>query len=112
MDAGRKKGISINRRKRRFIQFESHTRLLALIITLSVGYLGPWDLGAVVVVDQWVGTWSLVVVVQWVGPSWDLGPVVVLVQWVGASRIAAGSRIGELDKEGDVGAELAPSRVE
>ena len=85
MDAGsRKKGISIVRRKRRFIQFESHTRLLALIITLSVGYLGPWDLGAVVVV----------------------------VQWVGASRIAAGSRIGELDKEGDVGAELAPSRVE
>ena len=96
MDAGRKKGISIIRRKRRFIQFESHTRLLALIITLSVGYLGPWDLGAVVVVDQWVGPWSLV----------------VLVQWVGASKIAAGSRIGELDKEGDVGAELAPSRVE
>ena len=28
-------------RKRWFIQFESHTRLLALIITLSVGYLGP-----------------------------------------------------------------------
>ena len=49
-----------------------------------------------VVVDQWVGPWSLVVVVQ----------------WVGASKIAAGSRIGELDKEGDVGAELAPSRVE
>ena len=96
MQLGRKKGISINRRKRRFIQFESHTRLLALIITLSVGYLGPWDLGAVVVVDQWVGPWSLVVVDQ----------------WVGASRIAAGSRIGELDKEGDVGAELAPRRVE
>ena len=85
MDAGsRKKGISIVRRKRQFIQLESHTRLLALIITLSVGYLGPWDLGAVVVVDQWVG----------------------------ASKIAAGSRIGELDKEGDVGAELAPRRVE
>ena len=85
MDAGsRKKGISIVRRKRRFIQFESHTRLLALIITLSVGYLGPWDLGAVVVV----------------------------VQWVGACKMAAGSRIGELDKEGDVGAELAPRRVE
>ena len=97
MDAGRKKRISMIRRKRRFIQFESHTRLLALIITLSVGYLGPWDLGAVVVVDQWVGPWSLVVVV---------------VQWVGASRMAAGSRIGELDKEGDVGAELAPRRVE
>ena len=96
MDAGRKKGISKTRYKRRFIQFESHTRLLALIITLSVGYLGPWDLGAVVVVDQWVGHWSLVVVVQ----------------WVGARRIAAGSRIGELDKEGDVGAELAPSLVE
>ena len=81
MDAGRKKGISIIKR---FIQFKSHTRLLALIITLSVGYLGPWDLGAVVVV----------------------------VQWVGASKMAAGSRIGELDKEGDVGAELAPRRVE
>ena len=51
----------------------------------------------------------MVVVVQWVGP-WSL--VVVVVQWVGASRIAAGSRIGELDKEGDVGAELAPSLVE
>ena len=50
-----------------------------------------------VVVDQWVGPWSLVVVV---------------VQWVGASRMAAGLRIGELDKEGDVGAELAPRRVE
>ena len=98
MDAGRKKGISIISIKRRFIQFESHTRLLALIITLSVGYLGPWDLGAVVVVVQWVGPWSLV--------------VVVVVQWVGACKIAAGSRIGELDKEGDVGAELAPSRVE
>ena len=97
MDAGsRKKGISIVRRKRWFIQLENHTRLLALIITLSVGYLGPWDLGAVVVVVQWVGPWSLVVVVQ----------------WVGASKIAAGSRIGELDKEGDVGAELAPRRVE
>ena len=98
MDAGsRKKGISIVRRKRWFIQLESHTRLLALIITLSVGYLGPWDLGAVVVVDQqWVGPWSLVVVDQ----------------WVGACRMAAGSRIGELDKEGDVGAELAPRRVE
>ena len=41
MDAGRKKRISMIRRKRRFIQLESHTRLLALIITLSVGYLGP-----------------------------------------------------------------------
>ena len=89
------------RRKRRFIQFESHTRLLALIITLSVGYLGPRDLGAVVVVVQ-----------QWVGPSWDLGAVVVVDQWVGACKIAAGSRMGELDKEGDVGAELAPRRVE
>ena len=48
-------------------------------------------------------------VVQWVGP-WSLK--VVVDQWVGACRMAAGSRIGELDKEGDVGAELAPSLVE
>ena len=52
----------------------------------------------------------MVVVVQWVGP-WSL-VVVQVVQWVGASKIAAGSRMGELDKEGDVGAELAPSLVE
>ena len=33
--------------------------------------------------------------------------MVVVVQCVGACKMAAGSRIGELDKEGDVGAEEA-----
>ena len=33
-------------------------------------------------------------------------------QWVGAFRMAAGSSIGDDERDGEVGAELAPSRVE
>ena len=33
-------------------------------------------------------------------------------QWVGAWRMAAGSNIGEEERDGEGGAELAPSRVE